>query len=134
MLIYIKVFVIAFLIFLAVDLIWLGVIANKLYQNEMGHLMKKNLNFVAAFLFYAIFIVGLSVFVIIPSIESGSLIKVVLLGALFGFVSYATYDLTNYATLEGFPLKMVVIDLIWGTSLGTLTSLLTFLIYRGVFK
>lgn len=73
-------------------------------------------------------------FVIVPGIEADSILKVILLGALFGFASYATYDLTNYATLEGFPLNMVIIDLIWGTSLGTLTSLLTFLIYKGVFK
>ncbi len=83
---------------------------------------------------FLIFVIALSVFVIVPGIEGDSIVKVILLGALFGFASYATYDLTNYATIEGFPLKMVIIDLIWGTSLGTLTSLLTFLIYKGVFK
>lgn len=134
MLMYLKVFSIAFVIFIVIDLIWLGLIAKDLYQAEMGHLMKKDINFPAAILFYIIFVIALTVFVLVPGIESGSLLKTVLLGALFGLASYATYDLTNYATLEGFPLKMVFIDLIWGTSLSTLISLFTYLIYQGVFK
>lgn len=132
--IYYKVFLIAFIIFIFVDLLWLGLIAKSLYQRELGHLMKQNINFIVAIIFYLIFVIALSVFVIVPGIEGESIVKVILLGALFGFASYATYDLTNYATIEGFPLKMVIIDLIWGSSLGTLTSLLTFLIYKGVFK
>ncbi len=132
--IYFKVFLIAFIIFIVIDLLWLGLIAKDLYQRELGQLMKPNINFTAAIIFYLIFVIALSVFVIVPGIEADSILKVILLGALFGFASYATYDLTNYATLEGFPLNMVIIDLIWGTSLGTLTSLLTFLIYKGVFK
>lgn len=132
--IYLKVSIIAFIIFIIIDLLWLGLIAKDLYQRELGHLLKPNVNFTAAVIFYLIFIIALSVFVIVPGIEADSIWKVILLGALFGFASYATYDLTNYATLEGFPLNMVIIDLIWGTSLGTLTSLLTFLIYKGVFK
>lgn len=132
--VYLKVFVIAFIIFIIIDLFWLGLIAKDLYQREMGHLLKSNVNFTAAIIFYLIFVIALSVFVIVPGIEGESIVKVILLGALFGFASYATYDLTNYATIEGFPLKMVIIDLIWGSSLGTLTSLLTFLIYKGVFK
>ncbi len=132
--IYLKVSIIAFIIFIIIDLLWLGLIAKDLYQRELGHLLKPNVNFTAAIIFYLIFIIALSVFVIVPGIEADSIWKVIFLGALFGFASYATYDLTNYATLEGFPLNMVIIDLIWGTSLGTLTSLLTFLIYKGVFK
>jgi uncharacterized membrane protein len=132
--IYYKVFLIAFIIFIFIDLLWLGLIAKSLYQRELGHLMKQNINFIVAIIFYLIFVIALSVFVIVPGIEGESIVKVILLGALFGFASYATYDLTNYATIEGFPLKMVIIDLIWGSSLGTLTSLLTFLIYKGVFK
>lgn len=131
--IYLTVFIIAFIIFLGVDFIWLGFVAKRLYEQKLGHLMKKDVNFFTAFIFYIIFIIALSVFVIVPGIESGSLLKVILLGALFGLASYATYDLTNYSTIEGFPLSIVMIDLMWGTFLGTITATLTYLIYQGVF-
>ena len=131
---YLKVFGVAFVIFIIIDLLWLGLIAKDLYQKELGHLMKQNVNFPAAMIFYVIFVAALTVFVLVPGIESGSLVKTLMLGALFGLASYATYDLTNYATMEGFPLKMVFIDLAWGTSLSTLISLFTYLIYQGVFK
>ena len=131
---FIKLFVTAFIIFLAIDFLWLGLIAKNVYSQELGSLMKPEVNFYAAFLFYAIFIVALTVFVIMPGIEAGSIWKVMLLGALFGLASYATYDLTNYATLANFPLKIVLIDLAWGTFLGTSTSTLTYIIYQGVLK
>lgn len=129
-----KVFVISFIIFLLVDFIWLGVVAKRLYDKELGMLLKEKVNFTAAFIFYIIFIIGLAVFVIIPSIDAKSIVKAMLLGAFFGLVCYATYDLTNFATLNGFPLKIVFIDLMWGTFLGFATSTLTYLIYQGVFK
>ena len=134
MMIYLKVILSALIIFLVIDFLWLGLIAKNLYEQQLGSLMKENFNMIAAFIFYAVFVIGLSIFVIIPSIEAESIIKVVLLGALFGFVTYATYDLTNYATLEGFPLKIVIIDLIWGTTVATLTSVLTYILYQGVLK
>lgn len=132
--IYIKVFLIALVIFLAIDFLWLGFVAKSLYDKELGHLLKQEFNLVAAFIFYFIFVVALSIFVIVPSVESNSLLKALLLGALFGLATYATYDLTNYATLEGFPLNIVIIDILWGTFLGMITSTLTYLIYQGVFK
>lgn len=132
--IYLKVFIIGFIIFLAIDFLWLGLISNKLYTQELGDLMKKDVNYVAAIIFYVIFMIALTVFVIVPGIESKSIAKVLLLGALFGLASYATYDLTNYATLANFPLKIVIIDLIWGTSVSTITSLLTYLVYQMLFK
>lgn len=130
---FIKVFLIALIIFLILDFIWLGLVAKNLYQNEIGTLLKTKFNFVAAFIFYTIFIIALTIFVIIPAINNNSLKEVILMGALFGLVTYATYDLTNFATLEGFTIKIVIIDLLWGTTLGTLTSTLTYLIYKGVF-
>ena len=130
---FIKVFLIALIIFLILDFIWLGLVAKNLYQNEIGTLLKTKFNFVAAFIFYIIFIIALTIFVIIPAINNNSLKEVILLGSLFGLVTYATYDLTNFATLEGFTIKIVIIDLLWGTTLGTLTSTLTYLIYKGVF-
>lgn len=129
---FIKVFIISMLIFLIFDFTWLGFIAKDLYKNELGHLLKEKVNFIAAFIFYVIFIIGISVFVIIPAIKNNSLKDVLIFGALFGLVTYATYDLTNYATLEGFKLKIVIIDLLWGTFLGTITATLTYFIYKGL--
>lgn len=132
MILYLKVIIPALIIFLIIDFIWLGALATKLYQAQLGSLIKEKFNMIAAFIFYIVFIIGLSVFVIVPGIESESISKIVILGALFGFVTYATYDLTNYATLEGFPITIVMIDLAWGTFVATLTSLLTYLFYQGV--
>lgn len=128
--VFVKLYLIAFIVFFVIDLLWLGLVAKKLYQKEMGMLLKANVNWVAAMIFYLLFILGLVVFVIKPSVDTESLTKVMLLGAFFGLVTYATYDLTNLATLEGFSLKITLIDLTWGTSLGFLTSTLTYLIYQ----
>lgn len=133
MMIYLKTILISLVIFIVVDLVWLVLIVKKLYQSELEGLMRDKVNLLPAIIFYIIFLIALSVFVIVPAINDGSLLKVVLLGALFGLVTYGTYDLTNYATLDGFPLKIVLIDLAWGTFLGTVTSTLTYLIYRAWF-
>lgn len=122
MLKYIYLYGITFGIFLIVDLIWLNFIAKNLYQKEIGTLLLKNPNLLPAFLFYALFIVALLVLVLIPGIQSNSLTKTLLLGAVFGFITYATYDLTNLATLQGWSIKMTVIDLIWGTSVSTFVT------------
>ena len=87
----------------------------------------------AAVLFYLIFIVGLVYFVIAPTLKSGAMNNLVLAAALFGLVTYATYDLTNYATLKNFPLKIVVIDLIWGTVLSTIVATLAYVTYTKFF-
>ncbi|MFA7377128.1 MAG: DUF2177 family protein [Acholeplasmataceae bacterium] len=125
-----KLYGIAFVVFFVIDLIWLGLVAKKLYQQEIGGLLKKDVNWLAAIIFYLLFIAGLVVFVITPAINDQSLVKVMLLGAFFGLVTYATYDLTNLATMKDFTLKITLIDLTWGTSLGFLTSTLTYLIYN----
>lgn len=133
MMIYVKTVLISLVVFVVIDLIWLTLIANKLYSKELGHLLKEKVNILPAVIFYIIFLIALVIFVVVPAINDGSLLKALLLGALFGLVTYGTYDLTNYATIEGFPLKIVLIDLLWGTFLGTATSTLTYLIYRGIF-
>lgn len=133
MMMFIKVFVISIIVFLILDILWLGVFARKLYYKEIGVLLKDKINILPAIIFYIIFITALAIFVIIPSINSNSIKEVMILGALFGLVTYATYDLTNYATLNAFPLKIVIIDIFWGTFLGFITSTITYLIYRGFF-
>ncbi len=97
------------------DFIWLGFIAKKLYYGEMGDILLKKPNMSAAMIFYAIYVVGAVVLVVLPALAANSLQQALAYGALLGFVAYATYDLTNLATLKGFSSKIVVIDLIWGT-------------------
>lgn len=128
-----KLYGIAFVVFLVVDLIWLGLVAKDLYNKEIGSLLKSDVNWAAAIIFYLLFILGLVIFVIEPSVTAGSLGKAMLLGAFFGLVTYATYDLTNLATMKDFTLKITLIDLTWGTSLGFLTSTLTYLINDWLF-
>ena len=117
----------ALITFFAMDLLWLGVVARGFYQAHMGHLMKPSVNWAAAVAFYLLFLVGLVVLVILPAVERESFAQAVLLGALFGLVTYAAYDLTNLATLDGFPLKVALVDLVWGTVLCATVSAMTFL-------
>ncbi len=128
MLKYTLLYIITFVIFLVIDLVWLNIIAKNLYQKEIGTLLLKNPNLVPALLFYLLFIFALLVLVLIPGIKEGGLLKTLLMAALFGLTTYATYDLTNLATLEGWNLKITVIDLIWGTSISTITTLFGYLI------
>jgi len=128
MLKYVYLYLIALGIFLITDLIWLNLIAKNLYQKEIGNLLLKNPNILPAFLFYALFIVALLILVLIPGIQSYTLLKTILFGAVFGFITYATYDLTNLATLDGWSIKMTIIDLIWGTSVTTLITFLGYII------
>jgi uncharacterized membrane protein len=128
-----KLYGIAFVLFFVIDLIWLGLIAKNLYQNQIGTLLKTNTNWTAAIIFYLLFIGGLVFFAIQPSISSATLWKAMLYGALFGFITYATYDLTNLVTLEGWPIKITIIDLIWGSFLGASTSSLTYVLYHTIF-
>jgi uncharacterized membrane protein len=120
------------MVFLVIDLIWLGLIAKNLYRKYLGSLMSESVNWAAAFLFYLVFIAGIFIFVINPSIEKESAVRAAGMGALFGLVTYATYDLTNYATLKGFPLNIVIIDMIWGMVLTSAVSLAGYYITRQI--
>jgi len=112
----------AAVILLIVDLFWLGIVAKNLYQAEIGGLLKKEFNVVAALAFYVLYVVGLTVFVLVPAYESGSVLRALVLGAFFGLVAYGTYDLTNLATLEGFTLRIALIDMSWGAFVSGVTS------------
>ncbi len=111
------------IVFFVVDMLWLGLIAKNIYRKYLGALLSETVNWAAALVFYLLFISGIFIFVIYPSIEKQSPGRAVVLGAIFGLITYATYDLTNYATLKGFPGNVVIIDLIWGTFLTTLVSI-----------
>ena len=123
-----KLYLIALPTFFVIDMIWLGLVAKKFYQEQIGFLMKSNINCVAALAFYFLFILGLVVFVVRPAVDSGSWLKLIVLGALFGLITYATYDLTNLATLKDWPLLVTVVDLIWGMVLATSVSAITYFI------
>jgi len=125
---FLKLYCIALPIFFAVDMVWLGVAAKNFYAKHIGFLMKANVNWAAAILFYLLFIAGLVVFVVVPALEKGSWVRALLFGALFGLITYATYDLTNLATLKDWPLVVTVVDLIWGMVLAASVSVGTYVI------
>lgn len=104
------------LVFFAIDLLWLGIIGKNIYQKYLGHLLG-DVNWTAALIFYLLFIVGIFIFSILPGLEKDSVTYTLLYGALFGFFTYATYDLTNLATLKDWPLPIVFIDILWGSVL-----------------
>ncbi|MFT5359716.1 MAG: putative membrane protein [Candidatus Paceibacteria bacterium] len=109
-------------IFFIIDITWLGFIAKPIYQKYLGYIMAENTKWGAAILFYLLFIAGLVIFAIAPALEKGSLTHAILYGALFGFFAYMTYELTNYAVIEGWPWQIVIIDIVWGIVLGGAVS------------
>jgi uncharacterized membrane protein len=102
------------LVFFVIDMVWLGFLAKGLYQRMIGPLLADQVNWVAALIFYFIFIVGIFIFAILPAVEKESWRHAMIYGALFGFFTYATYDLTNLATLKNWPIQLVFVDIIWG--------------------
>ena len=124
---YFKLYLVALAAFLAIDLLWLGLVARLFYQQQLGFIMAPSVNWFAAAIFYLLFIVGILFFVVVPGLESNSLKATLLRAALFGLITYATYDLTNLATLKDWPVLLTVVDLIWGTVLSVLVSYLSFM-------
>jgi len=125
---FIKLYLIALPVFFIIDMIWLVLIAKKFYSEQIGFLMRPDINWVAAIIFYLLFIAGLVTFVISPAFEKHSWIHAALFGAFFGLVTYATYDLTNLATLKDWPVLVTVVDLIWGAFLAASISMVTYFI------
>jgi uncharacterized membrane protein len=125
---YLKLYAIALSIFFAIDMVWLGFVAKNFYRDQIGFLMRSDVNWAAAIIFYLLFVVGLVVFVIAPAIEKHSWSSAFFLGALFGLITYATYDLSNLATLKDWPLLVTVVDVIWGAVLAAAVSTATYFI------
>ena len=113
----IKLYFLALVIFLGIDALWLGLVAPGFYRSQIGHLMAETPNLFAAGIFYLLFVGALVYFVIEPALRLGSTRDAWVRGALFGLVTYATYDLTNLATLRDWPLFVTIVDLAWGTIL-----------------
>jgi uncharacterized membrane protein len=110
------------LVFFAIDLVWLGVVATGFYERHLGHLMAEQVRWAPAVLFYLLFILGILVFAVLPGISADSLSRTVLLGGFLGLFAYATFDLTCAALFKGFPNIVVVVDMIWGTVLSAAVS------------
>lgn len=123
-------YLVAAVVFLALDLVWLSLVAQGLYEHFLGDLLADSPNAAAAFVFYAIFVAGLVYFVIAPAVDEESVKTALVRGAAFGLVTYATWDLTSLAVIEGFPVGIVPIDIAWGTFLASAVSTTTYLLLR----
>jgi len=127
---FLKLYGITLPIFFALDMVWLGVVAKSFYAKHIGFLMKSNVNWAAALLFYALFIAGLVFFVIAPAVQKASWTHALLFGALFGLITYATYDLTNLATMKDWPVVVTVVDLMWGMVLAGTVSVVSWFVVK----
>lgn len=125
---YLKLYFATLVAFFAIDLVWLGLVARTFYRKYLGYLMAPNPNWLAAIIFYLLFIVGILVFVVVPGLADNSVKTTLLRAALFGLISYATYDLTNLATVKDWPLTITIVDLLWGTTVSVIVSYISFLI------
>lgn len=128
----IKLYFLTLTVFLAIDGVWLTLIAKNFYAKHLGYLMSKTPNLAAAGIFYLIYIVAMLVFVLVPAIEKKSLMQAITMGALFGLCAYATYDLTNLATIKNWPILITIVDLIWGTTLSALVAGVSFSIFKWI--
>lgn len=123
---YIKLYLITVPFFFAVDLIWLGLVARNFYQKHLGFILSPEVKWAAAITFYLIYIAGIIFFAVIPALERDSMATALIWGGLFGFFTYATYDLTNMALIKGWPLRVVVVDIAWGVVLCAIVAALSF--------
>ena len=125
---YVKLYLSTLVAFFAIDMLWLGLVARNMYSKYLGFLLSPKPNWMAAIIFYLLFIVGLIVFAVIPGLKAESLKTALLLAALFGLVTYATYDLTNLATLKNWPLGITIVDMVWGVVLSCIVTWISFLV------
>lgn len=125
-----KLFAATFVVFLVLDFIWLSFVAEAFYQAQIGYLLKAQPGIFAALLFYLLYILGVLYFVVLPSLKARRLPvrKVALAGGVFGLVMYGAYDLTNLATIAGWPVKLVIVDMLWGAVLTALVSVISYAI------
>jgi uncharacterized membrane protein len=127
---YLKLYALTVPVFFIIDLVWLGVVAKGFYQKNLKYILSPNVNWTAAIIFYLMYIAGILIFAVLPGVAKDSLRHAVLWGALFGFFTYATYDLTNLALLKDWPLNIVIVDILWGVVLCTAVSTSSFYIAK----
>lgn len=119
---YILHYILTMPVFFAIDLLWLGVIGKPVYQKYLGHLMRTDVNWTSAIIFYLLFILGILIFAVYPALQQQSLRYAAFYGALFGFFTYMTYELTNHAVIKDWPSGIILIDIVWGTVLSCLVA------------
>lgn len=111
-------------VFFIIDFFWINFVAKGLYQKHLGDLIEFNLT--AAVIFYLVYIIGIILFGVQAGINTGQWQQALLWGALFGFFTYATYEMTNLATLKNWPVNVAIYDILWGTFLGASVSVIGF--------
>ena len=129
---YIRLYILTLPIFFGVDLIWLGIIAKDFYQKHLGFLLRPSPNWLAAGLFYLWYIFAIVYFALAPNLKSNSLAQAVITGAILGITAYATYDLSNLATLKDWPIIVVVVDILWGMVLTGVVTAIAFLVAKRI--
>jgi uncharacterized membrane protein len=118
----------SFVVFVGVDFLWLSVMVGRVYRPTMGDIALVNVNFPPAIVFYGLYPIGLLMFAVAPAVKAESLLAALLYGALFGFFTYATYDLTNQATLRNWTMELSLIDMGWGTALAACAAAVGYLV------
>jgi uncharacterized membrane protein len=127
---YVATYLVSVPVFFAIDMVWLGFVARSFYQDRLGHLLAESVNWPVAIGFYLLFLVGLLIFAIGPALAMGDGQRALLYGALFGFFTYATYDLTNWSTLREWPASVALVDIVWGTVLSASVAYVTYLLAK----
>jgi uncharacterized membrane protein len=125
---YLKLYLLTIPVFFAIDLVWLGVVAKSFYRDRIGHLMADEVNWMAALIFYMMYIAGILFFAVQPALTENSWQKAAIYGAALGFLTYATYDFTNWATLKNWSPTVVFVDILWGTFLVATVSVVSYFI------
>jgi uncharacterized membrane protein len=127
---FLKLYALTVPVFFIIDILWLGVIARGFYHRQLGFILSPQVNWAAAVVFYLIYIAGILFFAVRPAMSNHSWGQAAFLGALFGLFTYATYDLTNLATIKDWPLLIAVVDVLWGMGLCALVASLSYAISR----
>jgi uncharacterized membrane protein len=119
---YLAAYIASLVVFFSVDMVWLSMMAGRIYRPTLGDIALSGVNLIPAVAFYVLYPMGLVIFVVVPALKGGNVYMALLHGALFGFFTYATYDLTNQATLRNWTLQLSLIDMAWGTVLAALAG------------
>ena len=126
MMVYLYAYLATLAVFLPCDMVWLGTMASRLYKPTLGDILLGEANLGAAGVFYAVYPIGMAFFAVVPALKAGSPTQAALNGALFGFFTYMTYDLTNQATLKNWTTQLTLVDIGWGTVLGAISATAAF--------
>jgi uncharacterized membrane protein len=129
---YLKLYLLTVPIFFLLDIIWLGYIAKGFYRQKLAFILSPDVNWPAAVVFYLIYIIGILFFAVVPAYDKNSLMRALVWGGLYGFFTYATYDLTNMALIKGWPMKIVVVDILWGIVLCATVAMWSFWVARWI--